>query len=125
MAVNDDVKLIETKGNTTNELIKVWAVQSTNKNITRVVIIHKDINTQQKAQVSIHLSFATNKTGTLYTLNAPSPYSKFGLDFSGITWDNSENGKPIGTFNPSKISPSSSTYSFTVNPSTISLLVIQ
>ena len=125
MAVNDDVRLVEIKGNTTNNLIKVWAVQSTTKNITRVMVIHKDINSKEKAQVSLHLSFATKKTGSLYTLSAPSPYSKFGVDLSGITWDKSENGKPVGTLKPTTVTPTSSTYSFTINPSTVSLLVIQ
>eukprot|EP01102_Stenamoeba_stenopodia_P010028 TRINITY_DN2976_c0_g1_i1.p2 TRINITY_DN2976_c0_g1~~TRINITY_DN2976_c0_g1_i1.p2 ORF type:complete len:184 (+),score=37.69 TRINITY_DN2976_c0_g1_i1:1065-1616(+) len=104
----------------TNELIKVWAVFNDATQTVRVVVIHKDLNSTQPANITINVSGSDDSSVAKVTrLVAPSPYSQFNVTLAGQTFDGSEDGTPVGSYAYETVSGSNGMYSFAVQPLTV------
>eukprot|EP01113_Clastostelium_recurvatum_P031015 TRINITY_DN3828_c0_g1_i3.p1 TRINITY_DN3828_c0_g1~~TRINITY_DN3828_c0_g1_i3.p1 ORF type:complete len:491 (+),score=81.63 TRINITY_DN3828_c0_g1_i3:92-1564(+) len=92
--------------NTTNPFIKTFAMlgSGTDKSV-RVIIIHKDITTNQTAEVQIEIDDAANyeAVAAMYVLEAPSPYASTGISLAGQTFDGTKDGTVQGTRTPVKV----------------------
>jgi hypothetical protein len=91
-------RLVAATVNTSNPLIKVWALQQSPTELT-VLVIHKDAAAAAPARVSVapppgHAVSAAG--GALARLIAPSVLSRYGVTFAGQTFDGSTDGFPVG-----------------------------
>mmetsp|Transcript_29308 Transcript_29308/g.32554 ORF Transcript_29308/g.32554 Transcript_29308/m.32554 type:complete len:489 (-) Transcript_29308:25-1491(-) len=115
--------IVDSKVTSDDSLVKVWTVKNQGK--YQVIIIHKNYK-GASASVSI------TPPGTKRTQDAmlkvlegkEGVYSKYGLTYASQTFDNSKDGKPIGTSSPKSIRASDGIYNIVVEPSTIAVLEI-
>lgn len=119
-----------TSGTNSNPgLISSWSTKD-EQGVWRVVIIHKDYNATGPAAVTVALPAGVTLNGSAQLARlAPQNRdvtSRYGLDYSGLTFDGSTDGRPVGTFAPESVAPSAdgSSYSFSVNPTSIVLLTL-
>jgi len=119
----NEARILEMTLDSPNNLIKAWAVQN-NKGITTVVVIHKDINATQPAVVTITPGKKLTGDAQLSLLKSSTDVSaKLGLSYAGLTFDGSQDGKPVGTRKTIPITPNSSgDYNFSIDPTTIVVL---
>jgi hypothetical protein len=96
----------------------------------RVVVVHKDYNATQDAQITVQLPAGVKLTqaASLATLKTSSGEitSRYGLSFQGQTFDGSQDGKPVGPPAPTSVPASTdgASYTFTMSPTSIAVLTL-
>eukprot|EP01088_Endostelium_zonatum_P013530 TRINITY_DN2818_c0_g1_i1.p1 TRINITY_DN2818_c0_g1~~TRINITY_DN2818_c0_g1_i1.p1 ORF type:complete len:499 (-),score=79.48 TRINITY_DN2818_c0_g1_i1:80-1576(-) len=125
LTTNDYAELVKTEVTTSNKFIKVWATRTPSLG-EKVVVIHKDINTHQSAEVTVVP--ASRGSGVAYLMHMVAKggvYAKDGISLGSVTFDGTQSGAPIGRFVRQTIHANSAgNFVFSVAPATIAYLQI-
>ena len=124
LASSDSARIVSAPTVTSNPFIKAWATVTPDDEV-RVAILHKDLNATGNASVALDLSLSLSDFPTAYVVRvtAPSPYASYGLDFAGLSWDGTVDGRPRGQPHVEQLEASQSgVYNLTVSP--ISLVLV-
>lgn len=100
--------------------VKSWATIDS-QNILRITLINKD----KKSGQHITLQVSGYGAGTLTRLLAPSFESKTGISLAGLTFDGSQDGKLLGTFQAESVTPNNSTYEVQLPTASAALLTLR
>lgn len=73
-----------------------WAMRDIGRGVVSVVIIHKDLNTNQPLSVSVSVPNGAPATATVTRVTAPSFDSQKGIRIAGQTFDGAGDGKIRG-----------------------------
>ena len=127
LASADHATIVRTDTTSSNHYIKVWTTVNAD-GVIKVAVLHKALNATGDASVRLDLSQSLQPpypTAELYRLTAPTPYSTYGLDFAGFTFDGTVDGRPSGELViEQRMADGSGVYNFTVSPISLSMLVI-
>ena len=127
LASADHAAIARTDTTTTNHFVKVWSTVDAD-GVVKVAVLHKGLNSTVDASVQVDLSQSLQSpwpTAELYRLTAPTPYSAYGLEFAGFTFDGTTDGRPSGELVVDKIeADGSGVYTVSVAPISLSMLVI-
>ena len=123
----DYATIVRTDTSSSNHFIKVWTTIN-ELGVIKVAILHKALNASGDASVRVDLSQSLQSpypTAELYRLTAPSAYSTYGLDFAGLSFDNTTDGRPSGTLKVEHVDANSAgVYIVSVSAISLSLLTI-
>jgi hypothetical protein len=127
-ATRNFAEMISVEQKTTNPLIKLFAFRQRRNagSEVSVVILHKDYNATAPAAVSIAIAHQqTPSAGRYIVLKANSIFSNFGLTYAGQTYDNTQDGMPMGQFISQSVQPDGGgVYHLSVQPTSAMLLII-
>lgn len=101
--------------------VKVWATMDS-QNVVRVVAINKDLSASGNAKIQLS---SPRSNGSLVRLLAPSASATTGITLGGQTFDGTTNGKPVGNYASSVVTPSNEIYTFSLPPASAALLTIK
>jgi len=106
-----------------NPLIKVFTLTRSSSWV--VVVIHKDMDATQDADVSVSLPSGRGGTASLGIVSAKDVYASDGLKIFGQTFDGTQNGKPMGSQVFDSVKPDGSgAYRFTLKRFNVAVLEI-
>jgi hypothetical protein len=122
-ATRKGAALLTTSVETSNPLIRIWAMTDA-EGKTRVVAIHKDGNATAPASVSITpASGAATGTASLSRMSAAGGlFAKTGIAFGGHTFDGSPDGRPQGSAVTEKVPAQGGAFVFSLPPATLAVL---
>ncbi len=100
--------------------VKSWATLD-NQEVLRITLINKD----KKSARRIVLQAPGYGTGTLLRLVAPSFEAKTGISWGGMTFDGSQDGKPLGTPHTESVAPNNGGYEVQLPASSAALLILK
>ena len=127
LASADHASLVRSDTTSSNHYIKVWTTVNAD-GIVKVAILHKALNTTVGATVRVDLSQSLQSPypkAELYRLTAPTPYSTYGLDFAGLTFDGTTDGRPSGELVVEQVTADGmGVYNVSVSAISLSMLVI-
>ncbi len=100
--------------------VKVWATMDSHK-VIKVVAINKDPRASGNAKIQLS---STRSNGSLIRLTAPAASTTTGITLGGQTFDGTTDGKPLGTYVSTIVTPKNRIYSFPLPASSAALLTI-
>lgn len=105
---------------TTSSNVTCWATID-ELNTVRVVVLNKD----QVATGNVTITLAGYGTAQFKTLTAPAVTSTTGVSYGGRTFDGSTDGAFVGTDNSTTLTPSGSSYTFSMAKASAAMLTLQ
>ena len=102
MATSHNATMVRTALTSANSHVHAYAAINS-LHVLSVVLLHKDLNATGNATVSITVPVtlspsAAPPTATVIRMLAPSALSEYGVTLAGQTYDNSQDGKPLGAY---------------------------
>ena len=112
--------------NSTNALVKLWALGAGAGGVFRVLAIHKDYNATANATISVAPppGLAPQPAG-LQRLLAPSVSSPYGVSWGGQTFDGSAAGLPVGPRVVEAVPVTNGGFTFALPPASAALLTFR
>lgn len=101
--------------------VKVWATVD-QRNIVRVVAINKDITAKGNAKIKLS---SPRSPASLVRLLGSTVSSSQKITLGGQTFYGTTNGKPVGKYTSTVVTPKQGTYTFSLPPASAALLTIK
>jgi hypothetical protein len=117
-------RVLETDYVSSNQQIRVWAVEAGSS--TTFVVVHKDPDATAAAAVTLQRKDGSGAgTASVATLGAGSSgeFAKYGLHWAGQTFDGSVDGKPVGQRTTTPVAKATDgSYTIQVEPGTVAVV---